>query len=130
MSKQTITEFLEARIAEDEAVLRWADDKGPAYSSLTYEMRSGYTFYGIDASRIAAECAAKRAIMYAHRPHDHGGTHGDAVFCDECQWDHGDDSPRIDNQPVEGFGANPCRTLAALAAVYADHPDYDAEWKP
>lgn len=79
-------------------------------------------------TRALAECAAKRALLGVHHPHDHGGEHGDAVFCDECQWDHGDDSPRIDNQPVEGFGANPCRTLACIAAVYSDHPDYQQEW--
>jgi hypothetical protein len=27
-------------------------------------------------------------------------------------------------------GEYPCRTLRALAAVYADHPDYRDEWKP
>ena len=106
----TITEFLEARIAEDEK-------RAAYYGPLTLGMR-----------RLLAECAAKRAIIAIHHPHNHGGTHGDAVFCDECQWDHADDTPRIDNQPVENFGANPCRTLVALAAVYKDHPDYQQEW--
>ena len=67
--------------------------------------------------------------MEEHRPHDHHGEYGDAIFCDACQWDHGDDSPRIDNQPVDGFGQNPCQTLVALAAIYASHPDYDPEWR-
>ena len=107
----TITEFLEARITEDELLLD---------ASRTGEW--------IVFDRAVAECAAKRAIIDVHHPHDHGGEHGDAVFCDECQWDHGDDSPRIDNQSVEGFGTHPCRTLALLAAIYADHPDYQQEW--
>src|SRR5690606_937807 len=81
-----------------------------------------------DPARALREIEAKRAVMAEHRPHDHRGEHGDAIFCDACQWDHGDDSPRIDNQPTEGFGQNPCRTLVALASVYADHPDCDPDW--
>ena len=160
-----ITEFLEARIAEDEAAGHDASPGPWTFSDI--ESVGGGTIYdptvaiahvewdtepvdrrirrtrpsrqadatGIhiarhDPARILAECAAKRAIIEIHHPHDHGGTHGDAVFCDECQWDHGDDSPRIDNQPVENFGANPCRTLLALAAVYKEHPDYDPAWSP
>ena len=117
----TITEFLEARIAEDErhAHKLAETDRRPALSIATTVNHP---------ARVLAECAAKRAILGVHHPHDHGGEHGDAVFCDECQWDHGDDSPRIDNQPVEGFGTHACRTLALIAAVYVDHPDYKQEW--
>lgn len=135
-----ILEFLEARIAEDEAIATAAlwenspgydpeDEYDNPWSTEHGEFagRGGTNFRHIlhnNPGRVLAECAAKRAIMDVHHPHDHGGEHGDAVFCDECQWDHGDDSPRIDNQPVEGFGTHPCRTLALLAAAYKDHPDY------
>ena len=120
----TITEFLEARIAEDEARAGsgWARLGDARWET----SNDGQDF--LTPSAVLAECAAKRAIMLVHRHHDHGGEHGDAVFCDECQWDHGDDSPRIDNQPVEGFGTHPCRTLALIAAAYSAHPDYQQEW--
>lgn len=67
--------------------------------------------------------------MEIHHPYDHKGEHGPAVFCAECQWEHGDNSPRIDNQSVEGFGTHPCGTPAALASIYADHPDHDPAWR-
>ena len=154
-----ITDFLLARIAEDEKLAQAATGSSTRWESMTEETGNGegiyYTVEEVgtydspildltrtdrtgraqaehiarhDPARVLAECAAKRAIIESHHPHDHGGQHGDAVFCDECQWDHGDDAPRIDNQPVENFGANPCRTLVALAAVYKDHPGYQQEW--
>jgi hypothetical protein len=125
-SVPTITEFLEARIAEDEA------RAGSGWARLG-DTRWETDNYGRDfltPSAVLAECAAKRAILDVQHQHVHGGEHGDAVFCDECQWDHGDDSPRIDNQPVEGFGTHPCRTLALVTAAYAGHPDYHLEWAP
>lgn len=71
-------------------------------------------------SRMLAECAAKRKII-----EDHGyvhevinwadGSSGDA-WCRTCG--------SVDDSPVEW----PCRTLRALAAVYADHADYQQEW--
>lgn len=116
----TLADFLLARIAEDESDWRAVEARP------VVQLLHGKPI----APRMIAECEAKRRIVEVHHPHDHGGDHGDAVFCDECQWDHGDDSPRIDNQPVENFGSNPCRTLAALALPYADHPDYDEAWRP
>lgn len=82
----TITEFLLARIAEDEA---WAD------------------------SRNAAECTAKRKIVELHR-----GWSDDVRgwCCDLCF--------QSDADPA----FSPCGTVAALAAIYSDHPDYRAEW--
>src|SRR5690606_37393394 len=109
------------------------------HGRLTYASEDGYPrglsdpeaaahFARHDPARVLREVKAKQAVMAEHRPHDHRGEHGDATFCDACQWDHGDDSPRIDNHPAECFGQNPCRTLAALASVYADLPDYDPDW--
>lgn len=93
MSTLTITEFLEARIAEDEAVAHAATD-GPwrldPGSSGVYRIEVGYrefasdpeglTFYAErgwtedathiarhDPARALAECAAKRAIIERHK---------------------------------------------------------------
>lgn len=68
--------------------------------------------------RVLAECEAKRRIV-----EDHTDSR-EPDYCPRCvkyrdQW--------------EGFIVycpHPCPTLAALASVYADHPDYRDEWRP
>ncbi|MCQ1951610.1 DUF6221 family protein [Arthrobacter sp. zg-Y859] len=89
----TITEFLVARIAEDEAT---AQAFGQATGSLLLEEdASGDLMLTIGADRVLAECAAKRAIV------EHWGPY----------------------ETLEGPDL-----LRALAAVYADHPDYQPDW--
>jgi len=94
----TITEFLEARIAEDEAdtinrvVLRSEDRR-----SLTMDQ----------AERAHAEIAAKRAIL-ADRKRMDRNTHDD-------DW-------------TAGYSDGNYQAINALAAVYRDHPDYRQEW--
>lgn len=108
----TITEFLIARIAEDEAAANEQD--GAEYHT------DGAWPDGM-AARVLAECAAKRAIIEAHP--DGNAAYKDAAgaylpmfrgYCATCS-DH----------EVEPW---PCPTLRAIAAVYADHPDYRQEW--
>lgn len=120
----TITEFLEARITEDEAVARdiagceSRDPEGQGYSGTVMEMEGSarYGVIAVDPARLLAECAAKRAIIEMHRRTM--DTYGDALgdTCTMCA----DSGP--DAQPF------PCDTLKALAAVYKDHPDYQPEW--
>jgi len=98
---QTITEFLEARIDEDEqrASSGWAR---------LGDSRWDTTEYGQDIltpSAVLAECAAKRAIIALHD-----------LSLDPC--DEFDAS----------FKSVPCETLLTIAAVYKDHPDYRQEW--
>jgi hypothetical protein len=126
----TITEFLEARIAEDEAVARECEDSG-RWSAWRHEeglewwvssenfghvVTTGYVgnndarpnaehMARWDPARVLAECAAKRAILAECRP----GTLDD-LDCSE------------DDQPA------PMWVARALAAVYSDHPDYDKDW--
>jgi hypothetical protein len=104
MGTVTLTEFLLARIAEDEAIALAAtftdggtvytdnDERGPA--RLRHITRH-------DPARVLAECAAKRNIV---RKFDC------AAFTES-------------SRPQEFL-------LRALAAVYADHPDYREEWRP
>lgn len=112
----TITEFLLARITEDEvkATLRTvhAEDCGwiPNEAGYSYPCNCGVP------ERMAAECAAKRAIIGLHgRNADiYGEAMGDTcTMCTETGPD------------AQGW---PCDTLRALAAVYAGHPDYQQEW--
>lgn len=101
MSTQTITEFLEARIAEDEF---------DANRELLWGTTQTLTRMN---ARVLAECAAKRALSSLHSPGDYRGQ----LTCNECgDW--------WDGSPVD----YPCQTIKIVAAVYADHADYDPEW--
>jgi Family of unknown function (DUF6221) len=95
-----LTDFLLARLAEDEAVASATlanfglarDLKGPMLAHVTH----------FDPARILAECEAKRRIVglkaQPSDPYTPGGYVTDEI-------------------------------LLALAQVYADHPDYRKEWR-
>ena len=103
--------FLLARIAEDED--RNNPDPDPS-GSCDYLHGVHY-----DSARVLAECAAKRAIIELHAPISLPGVKGKEAGCPLC------------GNYERGYGwetAGPCGTLRALAAVYADHPDYQPEW--
>lgn len=112
-----ITEFLEARIAEDE---KWAQQEDADYADTTllptYDSDNQANW---STPRVLAECAAKRAIIAEH-----------AIdldmrdpYCDTCaEWwkcEVGEGPPMV---------KYPCPTIRALTAVYKDHPDYQQEW--
>lgn len=125
---QTLTDFLLARIEEDEAAARlvlryqvlheegWSTDKARGFG------RQGY----VDQVRAMAECEAKRRIVELHRPRvvelwDRCGHPG-------CEEYHGLRPPPACQEC--GVSSMPgCETLFALASVYADHPDY-RKWRP
>ncbi|MEV4991222.1 DUF6221 family protein [Pseudarthrobacter sp. LMD1-1-1.1] len=106
----TIIEFLEARIAEDEAEAR----ENQQYEDQVYETAGWW-----DCTRALAECAAKRAVIYEHG-RDDSSTRD---YCETCaDWwksELGEGPPGV---------AWPCPTLRAVAAVYSDHSDYQKEW--
>jgi hypothetical protein len=91
----TITEFLLARIAEDEALAREWAPRHPANKT---------------RARIEAECEAKRRIV------------------EEMGRLAGDERP-TSNLDEDGWILLCWETLETLAAVYADHPDYDESWR-
>lgn len=128
----TLIEFLTARLDEDERAARFAfadhNDAGPEWT----EVRSGavsvgdhedelFTFdAGIsrhivrhDPARVLREIAAKRAVLDLHT------WTASLDGCWSCSGDHG-----ADPTPA------PCETLRHMAAVHADHPDYQQEWAP
>jgi len=96
----TITEFLLARIAEDEHEARKAGSFTPW--DRTFD-RDNYGQLLVQPSRVLAECEAKRQIV---------------VRCSEMQ---------LASQAIAVHLAS--RTLADLALPYADHPDYREEWR-
>ena len=95
----TITEFLEARIAEDEAAAR-QEDEDYAHTTLLPTYDSDHQLKW-NTERVLAECTAKRAVI---------GWWTDGLI----------GYVRVDDELT-----NP---LLPLAAVYKDHPDYKQEW--
>jgi hypothetical protein len=96
-----LTEFLLARIAEDEA-------EAPEYHLVTCRAIGSPCFCAHPA-RVLAECEATRRIVDVHPP-----DHLEPDICATCA------------SHAEGY---PCRTLLFLALPYADHPDFDEEWR-
>lgn len=111
----TLTDFLLARITEDEAVARDLIAEGPWAEFHERDMNGPtrddeYSALDIGAGRVLAECEAYRKIVKRHRPmaNDTGALH-------ICHDEVADDTD--------------CVELRALAAIYAGHPDYRDEWK-
>ena len=119
--RMTITEFLEARISEDEEVARAASHQkvaGPFHGNWHHDSLHLSSMERVDAihvarhdpARVLAECAAKRAIIALH---DYEWMGPDDAAGKGCEHDYED---------------WPCPTIRAIAAVYAHHPDYKQEW--
>src|SRR5690242_1162971 len=113
-----LIEFLLARIAEDERVVRYASVN--AHQPTLHLDTNGYPV--MDPARVLAECEAKRRIIAAL----------DMTPC-PCQ--------RAERCVIHDASAGPPAleryvdpvtddVLAALALPYADHPDYREEWRP
>ena len=102
----TLVEFLEARIAEDEAEAR-------PMAGLDDDDRGGWSI--VYAERVLAECAAKRAIIELAQK----ASAVEEEF-DEYMW-AGAGPEQVDPSTGDAI-------LFALAAVYKDHPDYQQDW--
>ena len=103
---KAIIEFLEARIDEDE------ERAGSGWSRIgtTRWETNNYGQDHLTPSAVLAECKAKRAIIALTE--DVEGM--DTMISNE--WGGSNDGTADE-------------ILAALAAVYSDHPDYLPEWK-
>lgn len=138
----SLTEFLLARIAEDEADAKFAGDGGREVEWRAEERGEHDAVWRVmavcggwplapdvdgtgdwrfnvahaqhigrhDPARVLAECEAKRQIVDLH--HEYLGV---CTHCVQVGAEHDRESW-------------PCPTLRALAAVHADHPDYDRAW--
>lgn len=108
----TRTDFLLARIADDEEVARSAWQATFERGQGAMSIDSGDVMAHVtrhDPDRVLAECEAKRRIVARH-------SEGEMY----CGWSQ-------DSMSMHGPGDD-CEELLALAAVYASHPDYQAEW--
>jgi len=121
----TLTEFLLARIAEDEAIAR--DCIKLAIGAWSHMLQIPYQ-QGWEAERatahadqwhphrVLAECAAKRAIIQEHPMMPAG-----ALMTERHCAGYEEEAISRDWWP--------CPTLRALAIPYAEHPDYRQEWR-
>lgn len=138
-----LTDFLLARIAEDEKTARAAeghrtfDGTGIVVGrreSVTLPSTVAAHIARHDPARVLADCAAKRAIVELHRPEERvtgyrGNEHIREWQCPSCGG----------AGPDEDAGGNlfldiwhdraPCDTLLALAQPFAGHPDFDPAWR-
>jgi hypothetical protein len=113
-----LAEFLLARIAEDEATDMGLPHRGDC------RIFGGWpgapdSFVGCDcglSTRVLAECEAKRQIVELHA--------GDAPICMDGFRPGLSHEGLLHSQSTNGVPDGYCDTVRALAAVYADHPDY------
>lgn len=121
-----ITEFLLARISEDEAAANAVDLLSSEMETISTHYLPEFADYMLrwQPNSIRAECAAKRAILEMHSPADYRGIGMESPnACNICGKDTGMHDWEWDKNSF------PCNTIKALAAVYADHPEYDPAWR-
>ena len=130
----TLTDFLLARIAEDEAVALAAQGEPTEYSTLGFLQGSALSpgdRIVAHPARVLAECEAKRRIVELHAEgvdYDPNGFRF-STGCEECVGlelrTFAGQTARLE-QP---YGKRwPCPTIRALAAIYSDHDDFRPEW--
>jgi hypothetical protein len=109
----TLTDFLLARIAEDETRAPLVDQCPYNLGDITEE--EDWAGVHWTSARVLAECEAKRRIV---------GLIEDIKSAEKAAFDEwGDWHDSEDEHPSELI-------VRLLAAVYADHPDYREEWRP
>lgn len=104
----TLTDFLLARIAEDEA----AASRAGSHNGVGVYANDNYGCLLVQPARVLAECEAKRRVI-------------DAAW--ECQEMLDIEHHLRDRSELEAAGDYPA-TLRHLAQPYADHPDFDPSW--
>lgn len=147
----TLTEFVLARIAEDEALAiaatpgPWTHEADDTILAAEPHPASVMTNgFGVDlSSRYVAQTSEddSSATTYNSEPDaEHIARHHPGRVLADCAarrqiigWHgRGHECPRDDNSDLAGwFGdeTEPCPTLLALASPHADHPDYEQDWR-
>jgi hypothetical protein len=132
MPEPSLTEFLLARIADDEAVANGAASNSsavyPTYPEDLASVRNPRVqdhFARWQPARILAECEANRRVIELHTPYRvqtrNDGLNWNYQRCATC-------TEPEDLAVDESYW--PCKTIQALALPYNDHPDFRDEWRP
>jgi hypothetical protein len=103
-----LSEFVLARATDDEELARQYGDPGALRSGLAWASDVNRPVLEVDPSRMVAECEAKRRVV--------------AQFVDAVANYEADAGP-------QGEVTRLRFVLRALALPYADHPDYQPEWR-
>lgn len=114
----TLIEFLQTRIAEDEAIaVAGRHDEHTTRGKsmeLRLELVNGYAHVATTTTRVLAECASKRRVIDALEVlFDYEKTYGERLRHTAAE-----DSVWVISRDA----------LRALAAPYAAHPDFDPSW--
>lgn len=145
----TLTEFLLARIAEDEDCARES-----AFSATREGVMSDADgrSWRLELSDVVLVEDIDMGVVFAHNSDDldppiavlaHIARHDPARVLRDCEAKRrivdahsferlptDDDEPEAFSDCADCWQTVPCLTLRHLATVYADHPDYRDEWKP
>lgn len=111
----TLTEFLEARIAEDEQACEAASDDGEWIGGRLVPLRA----------RLLSECKVKRRLVEDYREACEANRSVAAT-----DWPQGFGArPVIEKASYSALEHGALLALRRVAAVYADHPDFDESWR-
>ena len=127
----TITDFLLARIAEDEAAAKAAAAHG-RWPSGDWWAEGSWWLEGVEMLCVGKGSTGADVIAYAYAEPEraHIARHDPARVLAECEAKR-----RIVElfpdaaQDGDGWNDAGYSVLRDLAAVYADHPDYREEWR-
>lgn len=127
----TLTDFLLARIAEDEAVARdalkpeFGGDNPNFYNDLSAHAddQNLWTFH-VPVERFLAECKARRLIVEGCREAADAHRNIGAI-----EWG-GDVRGAAERASYSAMHRVWLLAVAHLALPYAAHPDYDEAWRP
>lgn len=116
-----LTAFFSARLDEEATRQqdiwgKWHHQNCEAVPDVLYPDReTGACDCGVP-ERVLRDIEAKRQILNEHRGSD--------------SYVYTDDGTRACSTCGDSTIRHPCQTLRLLAAVYADHPDYQEAWRP
>jgi hypothetical protein len=137
----TLTEFILARIAEDEKVARGvaeplypSEDLSERFGSFESDHTDGDSAHiqRWEPARVLAECEAKRAIVKAASGWRHEVVEDCWYTCAAAtgERDGGEccDDARRGQHCDCGRDYKVLQVLGLIASIYADHPDFDPAW--
>lgn len=121
-----ITEFLEARIAEDEQQANAVDLLSSEMETISTHYLPEFADYMLrwQPKSVRAECAAKRAVIALYELHRENRDARRSPRALAAEDEHATHERRA--QEARARVAEDA--LRSLAAVYKDHPDYHQEW--